>query len=135
VVLGCRRIPVGDVVAGDVVQLVTERKHLTDVIEMVAHQAGLDLVRQLTPHCHRASDEAHSRAVGARQRPATSPSPRPSCATIAPLSSPHRTAAFAALAPQRPGTWCTVANRPSAPACVGVAPLLRSCVGLDRPRS
>jgi hypothetical protein len=58
--VGARRIPVGDVVAGDVVQLVTEREHLTDVIEMVAHQAGIDLVRRFTLHYHCADDEART---------------------------------------------------------------------------
>jgi hypothetical protein len=40
-------------------------------------------------------------------------------ATFAPLSSPYRTAALAARCAAR----------------TGVAPLLRSCVSLDRPRS
>jgi transposase len=107
-----RRIPVGDVVAGDVVQLAAERKHLTDVLKMVAYQAETDLVRRLTPHYHRADDEArtliHSALANAGDIAVTDTELR---VTFAPLSSPHRTAALAALcaeldalAPRFPGT-------------------------------
>jgi len=107
-----RRIPVGEVVSGDVVQLATERKHLTDVIKMVAYQAETDLVRRITPHYHRADDEArtliHSALANTGDIAVTDTELR---VTFAPLSSPHRTAALAALcaeldalAPRFPGT-------------------------------
>lgn len=107
-----RRIPVGEVVVGDVVQLSTERKHLTDVIKMVAYQAETDLVRRITPHYHRADDEArtlvHSMLANAGDIAVTATELR---VTFAPLSSPHRTAALAALcadldalSPPFPGT-------------------------------
>ena len=107
-----RRIPVGEVVAGDVVQLATERKHLTDVIKMVAYQAETDLVRRITPHYHRADDEARTLVQSALSNTGdiavTATELR---VTFAPLSSPHRTAALAALcaeldalAPRFPGT-------------------------------
>ena len=107
-----RRIPVGEVVAGDVVRLATERKHLTDVIKMVAYQAETDLVRRITPHYHRADDEARTLVQSALSNTGdiavTATELR---VTFAPLSSPHRTAALAALcaeldalAPRFPGT-------------------------------
>jgi transposase len=107
-----RRIPVGEVVSGEVVQLAAERKHLTDVIKMVAYQAETDLVRRITPHYHRADDEArtliHSALANAGDITVTDTELR---VTFAPLSSPHRTAALAALcaeldalAPRFPGT-------------------------------
>jgi len=107
-----RRIPVGDVVAGDVIQLATERKHLTDVIKMVAYQVETDLVRRITPHYHRADDEARTLVQSALANTGdiavTATELR---VTFAPLSSPHRTAALAALcaeldalAPRFPGT-------------------------------
>lgn len=107
-----RRIPVGEIVAGEVIQLATERKHLTDVIKMVAYQAETDLVRRITPHYHRADDEArtlvHSVLANTGDITVTATELR---VTFAPLSSPHRTAALAALcadldalAPRFPGT-------------------------------
>lgn len=107
-----RRIRVGEVVSGDVVQLAAERKHLTDVMKIVAYQAETDLVRRITPHYHRADDEArtliHSVLANAADIAVTDTELR---VTFAPLSSPHRTAALAALcaeldalAPRFPGT-------------------------------
>jgi hypothetical protein len=107
-----RRIPIGEVVAGNVVQLATERKHLTDVIKMVAYQVETDLVRRITPHYHRADDEARtlvqSALANAGDIVVTTTELR---VTFAPLSSPHRTAALAALCaeldalgPRFPGT-------------------------------
>jgi transposase len=107
-----RRIPVGEIVVGEVIQLATERKHLTDVIKMVAYQAETDLVRRITPHYHRADDEArtlvHSVLANTGDITVTATELR---VTFAPLSSPHRTAALAALcadldalAPRFPGT-------------------------------
>jgi len=107
-----RRIPVGEVVASKVVQLATERKHLTDVVKMVAYQVETDLVRRITPHYHRADDEARtlvqSVLANAGDIAVTATELR---VTFAALSSPHRTAALAALcaeldalAPRFPGT-------------------------------
>jgi transposase len=107
-----RRIPIGDVVPGEVIQLATERKHLTDVIKMVAYQAESDLVRRISRHYRRADDEARtfvqSALANAGDIAVTATELR---VTFAPLSSPHRTAALAALcaeldalAPRFPGT-------------------------------
>jgi hypothetical protein len=95
---GPRRLPIGEIVAGDVVQLATERKHLTDVIKMVAYQVETDLVRRITPSYHRADDEARtlvqSALANAGDIAVTATELR---VTFAPLCSPHRTAALAAL--------------------------------------
>ena len=102
------RIPVGDVVDGDVVKLAVERKHLTDVVKMVAYRAEPDLVRRIAPHYARADDEArtlvHSMLANAGDIAVDGSELR---VTFAPLSSPHRTAVLAALdalAPRFPGT-------------------------------
>jgi transposase len=107
-----RRIPVGEVVAGDVVRLATERKHITDVIKMVAYQAETDLVRRITPHYHRADDEARTLVQSALANAGDlAVTATELCVTFVPLSSPHRTAALVALcaeldalAPRFPGT-------------------------------
>ena len=107
-----RRIPIGEVVTGDVVQLAAERKHITSLIKMVAYQAETDLVRRITPHYRRADDEARTLVQSALANvgdiTVTATELR---VTFAPLSSPHRTAALAALcaeldalAPRFPGT-------------------------------
>ena len=93
-----RRIPVGQRSAGAVIKLATERKHLTNILKMVAFQAESDLVHALAPHYRRADDEGRTivqtalasaadlRVGGNELR-----------VTLAPLSSPHRTRAVAAL--------------------------------------
>jgi hypothetical protein len=93
-----RRLPVRKVMEGKVVQLAAERKHLTDLLKMVAYQAESDLVRLLAPHFRRAEDEGRTfiqsalgsaadiRVRGTELR-----------VLLAPLSSHHRTRALAAL--------------------------------------
>jgi hypothetical protein len=118
-----RRIPVSEVVDGDVIKLSAERKHLTNVIKMVAYQAETDLVRRITPHYHRADDEARtlvqSMLANAGDISVTATELR---VTFAALSSPHRTAALAALcaeldalAPRFPGTRLRVRYAVAAP--------------------
>ncbi len=92
------RVPVQEVVPGDVVKLTVERKHLTDIFKMVAYQVEGDLVRLLKPHYRRAEDEGRTlvqsalvasgdiEVVGDELRVA-----------IDPLSSPHKTQALAAV--------------------------------------
>jgi hypothetical protein len=107
-----RRIPVGELVDGDVIKLAAERKHLTDVIKMVAYQAETELVHRITQHYRRADDEARtlvqSMLANSGDIAVTATELR---VTFAALSSPHRTAALAALcaeldalAPRFPGT-------------------------------
>ena len=55
-----RRLPVGQVVAGPVVKLATERMHLTSLLKMVAYQVESDLFRLVMPHYKRAEDEGRT---------------------------------------------------------------------------
>jgi hypothetical protein len=87
-----------------------------------------DLVRRFTPRYHRADDEARtlvqSALANAGDIAVTATELR---ATFAPLSPPHRTAARHIGPPPAPRAAARCA------ACTGVAPLLRSCVSLNRP--
>jgi len=120
-----RRIPVADVVSGSVVKLATERKHLTNLLKMVAYQAETELVRALAPHYARAEHEGRT-LIQAALASAADIEPRDSelHVTLAPQSSRHRSRAVAALcaelnqAPvQFPGTKLrlhfAVAEKPS----------------------
>jgi hypothetical protein len=81
-----------------VVKLSTERKHLTNLVKMVAYQAESDLARQLVPHYRRADDEGRTLIQSALDSAAdihvTDHELR---ITLVPLSSPHRSRALAAL--------------------------------------
>ncbi len=44
------RVPVKDVVEGDVLRLAVERQHVGNLFQMVAYQAESDLVRRIAPH-------------------------------------------------------------------------------------
>ena len=93
-----QRVPVRAVVDGPVVKLSTERKHLTNLIKMVAFQAEGDLVRLVTPHYKRANDEGRTLIQTALASPADIDVTKDElCVTLAPLSSAHRTRAIAAL--------------------------------------
>ena len=80
------------------VKLATERKHLTDIIKMVAYQAESDLVMLLRPHYARVDQEGRTLL---HERFAATGDIRVSenelHITLAPLSSPHRTLAAQAL--------------------------------------
>jgi transposase len=93
-----RRVPVRAVVEGPVVKLSTERKHLTNLLKMVAFQAESDLVGLVTPHYKRAVDEGRtliqSALASAGDIDVTKDELR---VTLAPLSSAHRTRAIADL--------------------------------------
>jgi len=93
-----RRVPVDEVVEGQVVKLATERKHLTSLLKMVAYQAESDLVRLVAPHYKRAEQEGRTLIQSALAAPAdievTDSELR---IFIAALSSAHRTRAIAAL--------------------------------------
>ena len=81
-----------------VIKLATERKHLSNLLKMVAYQAESDLVRLLAPHYRRADDEGRTLVQTALAAAAdirvTDDELK---VTLAPLSSAHRTAAVAAL--------------------------------------
>ena len=85
-------------VTGAVVKLATERKHLTNLLKMVAYQAEGDLVRMVATHYMGAADEGRtliqSALASAADLKVTDTELRLS---VAPLSSAHRTRAIAAL--------------------------------------
>ena len=93
-----RRVPVQAVMEEPVVKLAPERKHLTNLIKMVAYQAESDLLRLVAPHYCRAGQEGRtllqSALASAADLEVTQKELR---VTLAPQSSPHRTRAIAAL--------------------------------------
>jgi transposase len=93
-----RRVPVQQAVNGPVVKLATERKHLTNLLKMVAYQAESDLVRLVTPHYQRAADEGRTLIQSALASAADLDVRHDELlVTLAPLSSAHRTRAIAAV--------------------------------------
>ena len=93
-----KRVEVRDVDQQAMVKLATERKHLTDIIKMVAYQAESDLLALLRPHYARAEQEGRTLlhelfAASGDIRVCDSELH----VILAPLSSPHRTRAAQAL--------------------------------------
>ena len=93
-----RRVPVQALTEEPIVKLAPERKHLTNLMKMVAYQAESDLFRRVAAHYRRADDEGRtliqSALASAADLEVTESELR---VTLAPLSSPHRTRAIAAL--------------------------------------
>ena len=93
-----KRVEVRELNERTVVKLATERKHLTDIIKMVAYQAESDLLALLRPHYARVDQEGRTLP---HELFATAGDIRLSDSelniTLAPLSSPHRTLAAQAL--------------------------------------
>jgi len=93
-----RRVPVQTITEEPVVKLAPERKHLTNLIKMVAYQAESDLLRLIAPHYRRAGQEGRtliqSALASAADLDVTQTELR---LTLAAQSSPHRTRAIAAL--------------------------------------
>jgi len=93
-----KRVEVRDLSERAVVKLATERKHLTDIIKMVAYQAESDLVTLLRAHYARVDQEGrtllHELFAAAGD---IHVSDKELNITLAPLSSPHRTLAAQAL--------------------------------------
>jgi hypothetical protein len=93
-----KRVEVRDLNERAMVKLATERKHLTDIIKMVAYQAESDLLALLRPHYARADQEGRTLL---HELFATAGDIRVGESelhiTLAPLSSPHRTHAAQAL--------------------------------------
>ena len=93
-----KRIEIHDLSERAVVRLATERKHLTDIIKMVAYQAESDLLALLRPYYARADQEGRTLlhelfATAGDIRLGD----RELHIILAPLSSPHRTRAAQAL--------------------------------------
>jgi transposase len=93
-----KRVEVRDLSERAVVKLATERKHLTDIIKMVAYQTESDLVALLRPHYARVDQEGrtllHELFAAAGDIRVSDTELH---ITLAPLSSPHRTHAAQAL--------------------------------------
>ena len=128
-----KRIEIRDLSDRAVVRLATERKHLTDIIKMVAYQAESDLLALLRPHYARADHEGRTLL---HELFATAGdicvSDHELHITLAPLSSPHRTRAAQAL--------CEVIDQtamvfPGSRLRMRFAVRQPSCVGLAFPRS
>jgi hypothetical protein len=82
----------------EMIKLSTERKHLTNVLKMVAYQIESDLVERLRPHYARADDEGRTLIQTAFQSAASiEPGKDELRITLAPLSSEHRSKAIDAL--------------------------------------
>ena len=93
-----QRVEVGDLSDGTVVKLATERKHLTNLVKMVAYQTESDLLALLRPHYARSDDEGRTLLHELFQAAADiDVTDTELLVTICPLSSPHRTLAVQAL--------------------------------------
>lgn len=92
------RVEVQDTSEGAIIKLATERKHLSNIVKMVAYQAESELVALLGPHYARADEEGrtlvHELLQAAADLEVTDSELR---VTLHPLSSPHRTLAAKAL--------------------------------------
>ncbi len=89
-----KRVEVRDLNERTMVKLAIERKHLTDIIKMVAYQAESDLLALLRPHYARADQEGRTllhELFGIAGEIRVNDSELH--ITLAPLSSPHRTQA------------------------------------------
>ena len=91
-----KRVPVQSVMDKPVVKLAPERKHLTNLIKMLAYQSESDLLRLVAPHYRRADDEGRtliqSALASAADIDVTHKELR---ITLAAQSSAHRTRAVA----------------------------------------
>ena len=111
-----KKVPVKQVAKKEVIKLSPERKHLTNLIKMVAYQVESDLVRQVGPFYHRAEDEGRTLIQSAMMSAADiEVSDEGLQITLAPLSSPHLTKAITSLCeelnktkPRFPGTKLTL---------------------------
>jgi transposase len=93
-----KRVEIRELNERTVVKLATERKHLTDIIKMVAYQAESDLIALLRPHYARIDQEGrtllHELFAAAGDIHLADGELN---LILAPLSSPHRTYAAQAL--------------------------------------
>lgn len=93
-----RRVPVQSLSEDPVVKLAPEVQHLTNLLKMVAYQTESNLLRQLSPHYSRTHDEGRTLLQSAFANAADLQVTKTELRiTLAPLSSPHRSRALAAL--------------------------------------
>ena len=96
-----RRVPVQTVLEEPAVKLAPERKHLTNLIKMLAYQAESDLLRLVVPYYRRAGQEGRTLLQAALASAADLQLTQTELRIIlAPQSSAHRTRAVAALCDQ-----------------------------------
>jgi hypothetical protein len=123
------RVQIRDLSARALVKLATERKHLTDIIKMLAYQAESDLLNLLRSHYLRAEEEGrtllHELFAAAGDIKVDQSELR---ITLAPLSSPHRTRAAQSLcelldqtATVFPGSRLCLRFAAHPPPCIGLA--------------
>ncbi len=92
------KVPVAKAHAAEVVKLAPERKHLTDLIKMVAYQVESDLLSLIRPHYARVDDEGRTLAQNILASSADiQVTDKELHVRVAPLSSLHRTRVLAAL--------------------------------------
>src|ERR1035441_7068229 len=124
-----QRVAIRDLSDRAVVKLAAERKHLTDLIKMLAYQAESDLLALLRPHYARVEQEGrtllHELFAAAGDIRVTQSELH---ITLAPLSSPHRTRAAQALcelldqtATTFPGSRLRIRFAVRPPPCIGLA--------------
>ena len=93
-----RRVPVAQTVEDTPVKLSVERKHLTNLLKMVAYQVESDLVRWVTPHYRRARQEGRTLIQAALASAADLEVTKMGLRVkLAAQSSPHRTRAITRL--------------------------------------
>ncbi|MBN2576274.1 MAG: helix-turn-helix domain-containing protein [Deltaproteobacteria bacterium] len=93
-----RRVPVSKTTDEEIIKLATQKKHLTNVIKLVAYQAESELVRLVAPHYRRVQLEGRTLVQSAPLSAADiSATESELLITLAPLSSAHRSRAVAAL--------------------------------------
>jgi transposase len=91
-----KRVPIQSVTDKPIVKLAPERKHLTNVIKMLAYQSESDLLRLVAPHYRRADDEGRTLIQSALASAADiKVTHEELCITLAAQSSAHRTGAVA----------------------------------------
>jgi prepilin-type processing-associated H-X9-DG protein len=96
-----KRVPLQSVTDKPVVKLAPERKHLTNVIKMLAYQSESDLLRLVAPYYRRADDEGRTLIQSALASSADlQVTQKELRVTLATQSSLHRTRAIAELCKQ-----------------------------------
>ena len=93
-----QRVPVQSITQEPVVKLAPQRKHLTNVMKIVAYQAESELLRLVAPYYRRAGQEGRTLIQSVLASAADLEVGQTELrVTLAPQSSPHRTRAIAAL--------------------------------------
>ena len=93
-----KRVPAKKVDGKPIMRLMRERAHLMNCIKMVAYQAESDLLALLRPHYARADEEGRTLVTSALESAGNLEIVDGELrVTLAPLSSPHRSKAIAAL--------------------------------------